>query len=495
MPVSKHIAGLTALALQDRILTYNERQVIVKEAVKEGTSLQEINSYLDDALTERLKSFSKEELKRCPHCGAQIPLLSDVCLFCGQSLESHDIQDDATPTVYVSGDAAKKIQEENRRTAAEQQNRKTCPDCGAPYPLVSNICTHCGHVFHEQKDSDLNVKNLISNIQQSIDDLQSAPQPSFWEVFKYRKPIWIFLVASLFLIITLQYFFRATFDNVGGFHRYGIQTLVSWCISFGLLFVSVVMLRSNRKTDPPSKIADDKFFAALHRKEMFENQITTLYGDNSEAKELLNQYSAKTEAITKERESRQQKLMEVICLFVALNILPVVIMDASYGDIEEQIVPSEPQPTNDTQDINPYILKLWDEKHSITVDCNSVAQYISASPKAELSIDVDYNENNAYYKLRISNINITSTGIPFNIGEKQLALKLIDKDNQPQGSPFNEILLQDGLWLYNDLGKGKGGTCAEFVSEPLAIFYETASVDRIIKMVQDIQSCSIFITK
>ncbi|MBQ2097476.1 MAG: hypothetical protein II480_04810, partial [Bacteroidales bacterium] len=83
MPVSKHIAGLTALALQDRILTYKERQVIVKEAVKEGTSLQEINSYLDDALTERLKSFSKEELKHCPYCGAQIPLLSDVCLFCG----------------------------------------------------------------------------------------------------------------------------------------------------------------------------------------------------------------------------------------------------------------------------------------------------------------------------------------------------------------------------------------------------------------------------
>jgi hypothetical protein len=495
MSISKKTAGLTALALRDRILTYKERQVIVKEAVKEGSSMQEINSYLDEALTERLKSFSKEELKCCPHCGAQIPLISDVCLFCGVSLESHDSQENATPSVYVSGGAAKIIHDENRRTAAAQKHdQKTCPDCGAPYPLVSNICTHCGHVFHEQKLSDLNVRQLIDNIQQSISELKSVPQPTFWKVLWYRKPMWIFLLSSLFLIITLQYFFRVSFDNDEAFRQYGMQALKTLCISLGLLTVSVVMLRSCKKTDPPSKIADDKFFAALHRKEMYENQISTLYGGNSEARKLLDQYSAQTGLITRERESRQRKLMVVICFFVALNILPVVIMDASYGDIEERFEISEPQPSSFSQNITPDIYRLWDEKHPITVDNNRIAQYVSASPDAELSIDVDYNADCAWFKLRISNIKLASTDMPLNLGGRQMALQLTDKANLPKGSPFDKILLQDGLWFYDDLEKGRGGICAEFISESLRFTPDTASVDGIIQMMQDIQSCSIYIT-
>ena len=111
MAISTNIKNLTDLALRDRVLTYKERQVIVEAALKEGTNIQEINAFLDDAYRERLKTYSKEQLKRCPHCGAQIPLVSDVCLFCGESLENTELQPNqtATPPTYVEGKAAKII--------------------------------------------------------------------------------------------------------------------------------------------------------------------------------------------------------------------------------------------------------------------------------------------------------------------------------------------------------------------------------------------------
>ena len=83
MAISKHTLDLIKLALEDRELTFKERQVIVEAAVKEGASVAEINAVLDNMVALRLRSYSKEQLKRCPSCGAQIPLISDDCFYCG----------------------------------------------------------------------------------------------------------------------------------------------------------------------------------------------------------------------------------------------------------------------------------------------------------------------------------------------------------------------------------------------------------------------------
>lgn len=262
MQISDNIKKIIDLALTDRILTYKERLVIEDASLKEGISKQEINAYLDDALHERLKNYSKEQLRHCPHCGAQIPLISDVCLFCGESLENISI-------------------------AAEQHNIKTCPDCGAPFPLVSNVCTHCGHILHEQLDSELNAKLLIENIKDSISDLKETPQPTFWQVLWYRKNIWLFLISTILLIRLLQYMYRYVYS--------GYTLLWLFLGSMALWILSMVLTQKSKRKDPPSKIADDKFFAALHRKEMYENQISTIYGDNSEARAVLQQYATLTD--------------------------------------------------------------------------------------------------------------------------------------------------------------------------------------------------------
>lgn len=66
MAISKKILDLAHLALSDRVLTYTERQTIVKAALEEGTPASEINSVLDNMLTQRLKSYTKEELRKKP---------------------------------------------------------------------------------------------------------------------------------------------------------------------------------------------------------------------------------------------------------------------------------------------------------------------------------------------------------------------------------------------------------------------------------------------
>ena len=159
MAISKKIAQLTALALKDKVLTFVERQTIVKSAMLEGVPEDEINDYLNKALEERMKAYSKDELTHCPCCGAQVPLISDECFYCGASLKSSEPS--TSNEVNIAGEEADIIRQENKNTAEERRNIRNCPDCGAAFPLISNVCPSCGHILREQTDSDLNIRKLI----------------------------------------------------------------------------------------------------------------------------------------------------------------------------------------------------------------------------------------------------------------------------------------------------------------------------------------------
>ena len=50
MKITKKIKRLVDLALSDRVLTYVERQTIVKTAINSGISEKEINQYINNAL-------------------------------------------------------------------------------------------------------------------------------------------------------------------------------------------------------------------------------------------------------------------------------------------------------------------------------------------------------------------------------------------------------------------------------------------------------------
>lgn len=457
MQISDNIKKFIDLALSDRILTYKERLVIEDAALKEGISKQEINAYLDDALHERLKTYSKEQLRHCPHCGAQIPLISDVCLFCGESLENISI-------------------------AAEQHNIKTCPDCGAPFPLVSNVCTHCGHILHEQLDSELNAKLLIENIKDSISDLKETPQPTFWQVLWYRKNIWLFLISTILLIRLLQYMYRYVYS--------GYTLLWLFLGSMALWILSMVLTQKSKKKDPPSKIADDKFFAALHRKEMYENQISTIYGDNSEARAVLQQYAALTDNIKTERRGRQIKLTLVFCAFLAANLF-TLIDTYSNKDVFQ----------SDTQKFS-HVYALWDQKFDVQpADTNFCSEYILMDGVAELSIDLVFDNyiNSVFgdeveYHLRVSNVHLKSSGKEFELKvDQHVAIALYDKDYKQVGAEFDPIIIDEDIRyceyedsytsiFFKKLKHGKGECYAEFKSNELKLPADKQTVENLIDM-------------
>lgn len=164
--IPNEIAKLVDLAINDSLITPKERGVILEEALKMGVPIDEANKYIDDKLAERLSAAPKDSLKHCPHCGAQIPLVSSSCPFCGQVITSeHDVQ------VYSAEggtQALRIINDENKRIQAERSDLKNCPDCGAPFPLVGNICCNCGHVLHQYEGADLNIDRLIQLLKENF---------------------------------------------------------------------------------------------------------------------------------------------------------------------------------------------------------------------------------------------------------------------------------------------------------------------------------------
>ncbi|MBP5370238.1 MAG: zinc ribbon domain-containing protein [Bacteroidales bacterium] len=306
MAIPQKIINLTKLALSDRILTYTERQTIVDAAIKEGVSETEINQYLDDALHKRLQSFTKEELRSCPHCGAQIPLISDKCMFCGVTLEN----DGDFKRIDISGDEADIIRSENLKTSRERTEIKTCPDCGAPLPLISHICSNCGHVFHEQRDNELNIKNLIENINNSISNLKNQPKLKFSQVLSdFVSPI-----SLLALLVFWLFWILAQWDYTPIF----ILVLI-----FSLILVPVPI---KMYTESNSQVVKDvkNLSTALANYELFMRQTTILYGNNSEAIKLLQEYQTEIQHFKAERSKRRRHLCTRLA--VVLTILTAIVL-------------------------------------------------------------------------------------------------------------------------------------------------------------------------
>ena len=223
--------------------------------------------------------------------------------------------------------AEAKIRDENLRIAEERRNIKQCPDCGAPYPLVSNICPHCGHVLHEQQGAEYNIRTLIDNINASIEKLKSVPQPTFLRALVYRVDIVLlyFIVAAI-LVCTHNEYVHSLFNNdVYHYHVISEQTSYLLIILKVVLFIIVICglyaWKKNKDKISPLQQADDEFYKARHSNEKYLRQVATIYGDNPEAKELLNKFAAEIEAIQKKRDTNRLKL---ILLIIGVTLIPLM---------------------------------------------------------------------------------------------------------------------------------------------------------------------------
>ena len=314
MAISKHIIDLVNLALADRVLTFKERETIVKEAVAENISEVEINTFLDNMLARRLSTFTKEELKSCPSCGAQIPLISDQCPFCGSTFEKRQ------SITNITGEVADIIRAENQKTIEPDSEPKTCPNCGAPFPLISNICTHCGHVHHARQDSDINIKNLIDNISRSVIRIQWAYKPSVLDVIRANMGTLLVIFAVALLI--------SSFSYPGGF---GICAFV---VAIPLVFWGVIKSSNDYS---PVKIADEMYYTALNERNMYVRLVQQVYGNNAEAQKYIAQLGSEIQkAESKRRINRLILTIFAILLFSSM-LFPLVVKPSAEKYIDNNI--------------------------------------------------------------------------------------------------------------------------------------------------------------
>lgn len=303
MAVSKKILDLINLALQDKVLTHKERHIIETTAMSEGVDKREINALMDNMFRERLKSFAKEELKRCPMCGSQVPLLADDCFFCGTKLETTD----SVRPIHVSGTAADVIRAENKRFFGEETYPKNCPDCGAPFPMMSNICTYCGHILHARIDSEANVKNLIDNIEQTTQHLLSAPAPATSFLGKYV----IFLFLIMLCVAMPLYAADMVFIPRA---LAGLLLVIALCVGIPLVALVVKYSVTSREATPEEK----QFLYARLDYNKYLRYFEAFYGDNAEAREYLDKLDRVIRRI--ERKHRRDLVKSFILTVIILMI-------------------------------------------------------------------------------------------------------------------------------------------------------------------------------
>jgi len=456
MAISKKIMMLTAEALKDRVLTYVERQTIVKAALNDGIPEAEINQYINNALQRRLNDFSREELKRCPACGSQIPLLSHQCQYCGAELEHHENKD--INVLNVQGEEMQIIRRENLKTELERQNIKNCPDCGAPFPLISNVCSFCGHILHEKSDSEFNVETLIQNIQAAIDKLKKAPKPTFLTVLMFRIDVILFYFAAAFLIIS------SAADDTSYL-----------CWSSFLLITSLIMLaaKSMQKGDSPVQVADKEYYSAINSYEMYSRQTDTLYGENYDAKKLLENYSGEINKIKKMRSTNRSIITS---LFLLMMAVPVILYLRAPSISEQYQISRNTYPKIYEMSEFSKVLK----PHPVYPVSDMYAGFFSVKDDATLMFDpimeggyrineYDAEAGKIVYKIRVDNLNLISTGKK-NGDSDTCVLKVFlwDKNKKPVGKDLYPIIIRfhdDDDDVSVMLKNGKGHYYGDFVSK------------------------------
>ena len=444
--ISKHIKDLIDLALQDRVLTYKERQTIIEEAKKTGVNIKETEEYLNDALHERLKSYTKEELTRCPACGALVPLISDDCLFCGTHLYKGEAK---RHVIKVSGAAADIIREENRQTDIQQQNLTQC-QCGAPFPLVSNICSYCGRVLHKNQDSEQNIKNLIMSIQASIAQLRGTMRPTLWMVLNYRKDLICFYLAAVFMV------FAAMFEST-----------VFIGLSSAFFVVFAIAMFGKSATDSPVQKADDEYYNALHTYENYQRQTATIYGANPEAQRVLADFSAEIVGYKKSRSRNRNTIAVLMVVVLLIPILLSLYKPYATNRYQAQIesIPTLREMQSYSKTLRPFPELAVAQRF---VDYFTVEGNITLTVDALLDREKEnINEYDIKYQLRADYVKLVATGKTTERPDTcVLGLWLCDKEGNSVGVDFRPIKIfnWDEDSYRTMLNSGKGHIYAEFTS-------------------------------
>ena len=138
---SERLENLIKAALQDGVLTEQEKASIIKRAQAEGEDIDEVDIYIQSLVQKKQQELAKE----------------------AQEAETARIV------------AQKKERETRMASELEEQKQRDsimrkCPVCGERIPALSNVCPHCQHVI-TGNEADAKMMELMKKITEASSDM------------------------------------------------------------------------------------------------------------------------------------------------------------------------------------------------------------------------------------------------------------------------------------------------------------------------------------
>ena len=304
-------------------------------------------------------------------------------------------------------------------------------------------------------------------MQHSINQVNYAPKPKVLQIMGY----WFYYILLLLSVFTF---------TVAIIFNSEIGKLLSM-VGFGISFIAILFPRKTIKdSNAPAQIADGEYYKARYAYEMYARQVETLYGDDSEAKPILNKFAAAIKRFKRERYQNRKKVTMVICS-ISLIILSIC---AFFGSKKDPIKLYKQPVSTDFKSLPDnafYVLNLSKRLKpyppTTGVDAG-LDTYLIAYKGAELTFVVD-KENAPTYHWKINKLELMSTdtiAVDSLYPNNSIKIRLLDKN-------LNIIeLLNESTENFDHKSiiiNGKGHYFSDFWSK-----YSTNSIKRIKSIIQ-----------
>ena len=121
---NEQIEALISAALTDGVLTEKEKQILFKKAQAQGIDLDEFEMVLDARLVElkkaekanqsSKKSNKHGEIRKCPNCGATVPVLATICPECKMEFSGIEANSSAQKLAAQIDDTITSLQKQEK---------------------------------------------------------------------------------------------------------------------------------------------------------------------------------------------------------------------------------------------------------------------------------------------------------------------------------------------------------------------------------------------
>lgn len=294
---SERLENLIKAALQDGVLTEQEKASIIKRAKAEGEDVDEVDIYIQSLVQKKQQELAKET------------------------------QEAETARIV----AQKKEREARMASELEEQKQRDhimrkCPVCGGIIPALSNVCPHCQHVINSY-ETDEKMVEMIKKITAAAEKMYCYNGEIRFDKKENRITKDEYLIEEKRKDPNVKLYI----SNDGGYYRYDLfdyyfPVLAELENLYGdLPKVQEFLLEQKRKrlsllSNEFIFLINDDDFDEVVKAEKILNTIIGTYGSLPEAQALISQYQAKIEE-RKKKTKVKGTFKNIGCAIIIVIIL------------------------------------------------------------------------------------------------------------------------------------------------------------------------------